>query len=148
MVVMIKLLTLLVISLSTMGFTIHDGDTITKISYRLAYIDAPELKQTCIANGNVLNIGEESRDYLNSISSGKLSNCLLKETDKYGRFIMDCDFNLQMVESGNAICYDEYIKNGFILNRCNHLQNEAKANKLGMWRCDTHTSPSEFRKKK
>lgn len=145
---MIKLLTLLVISFSIMGFTIHDGDTITKISYRLAYIDAPELKQTCISEGKVINIGEESRNYLDILSKDKINQCIVKDTDRFGRFIMDCDFNLQMVQEGHAVCYDEYIKNGFILNLCHKYQEEAKANKLGMWRCDTHTSPSEFRKKK
>lgn len=128
------------------AFTIHDGDTITKISYRLAYIDAPELNQTCHIKGKEIPIGIIARDHL-AASSNMISDCRITGIDRYGRLVADCPFNMLMVRDGMAICYDQYIKNEAILNNCHDAQDEARTERRGLWVCDDFVSPAVWRKR-
>jgi hypothetical protein len=84
------------------AFKVHDGDTITRISYRLAYIDAPELKQTCTANGKVIRIGRESQLLLKRLGRKSIEQCRITAFDRYNRAIVDCGYNLDMVRHGMA----------------------------------------------
>jgi endonuclease YncB( thermonuclease family) len=128
------------------AFKVYDGDTITGVKYRLAYIDAPELRQTCKVNGIEKPIGEQSRDYLESIFTQDTGDCLLVDTDRYGRIVIDCKVNFQMVKAGMAVCYDKYIKDLSIKSTCHKVEQYAIDNKLGVWACSDFTLPSEWRK--
>ena len=86
------LLTLVLLSLS--GFTVHDGDTVTKISYRLAYIDAPELDQTWHTNNTEITIGKLSQAYLQAISLKRMNQCYIVSMDRYGRFMVVSQFEI------------------------------------------------------
>lgn len=130
------------------AFKVHDGDTITRISYRLAYIDAPEIDQTCNTNDTEIAIGEESQAYLEKKVGKNLSRCVHVATDRYGREVVDCGINLEMVRAGMALCYDKYIHNGFMKARCHHLQKRAKNEKAGLWQCKDFVTPGDYRKSK
>lgn len=129
------------------GFSVHDGDTITKISYRLAYIDAPELRQTCHVKGMPLPIGELSQQFLKRVSKNGLRQCHIIKFDRYNRAIVDCGYNLSIVKYGMAVCLDRYMDKEE-RELCWKEQEYAKTRKLGLWQCDDFIVPSEFRKMK
>lgn len=139
-------ITLPLILLSLCAFTVHDGDTFTKISYRMAYIDAPELDQICHRKGVEIPIGELSRRSLATHSDG-IVNCRANSVDKYGRIVADCGFNIDMVREGMAICYDQYISSQEVLAACHDAQRQAQAEERGIWQCDDFISPAQWRKK-
>lgn len=143
-----RILLLLIVCSALCAFTFHDGDTITKISYRLAYIDAPELSQTCHARGVDIPIGQLSQQHLATISHNQIENCKIVDIDRYGRAVAYCPYNMQMVLDGMAICYDKYIDNRKILNDCHKAQSYAKEARLGLWSCDDFIEPATWRKRK
>jgi len=83
------------------------------------------------------------------LGGGGLVSLLPQETDRYGRTVAEVsadgrNVNLEMVSSGNAYAYREY------LDRCNanaYLQAEAQArfNRIGVWQY-VQEYPWEFRK--
>ena len=130
--------------------SVGDGDTIRvrdasgkPITVRLACIDAPETAQE--------PTGRMATDKLTNLllGGGGLVSLLPQETDRYGRTVAEVsangrNVNLEMVSSGNAYAYREY------LDRCNanaYLQAEAQArfNRIGVWQY-VQEYPWEFRK--
>lgn len=115
-----------------------DGDTLfvnsTKI--RLAFIDAPELKQTCIhkKNKRVIKCGEQSKSVLQKLIEGKNILCTERASDLYRRVLAECylntiDINQYMISSGYAILYKTSRK---------YLAEQEKAKKSGkgIWKTD------------
>lgn len=118
-----------------------DGDTIvlngTKI--RLEGIDAPEIRQTCVALGKPYQCGAEARANLRNLIGKATLTCEGSRSDKYGRFLGVCtalatNINSQMVADGWAVSYGSYLSD----------EMAAKSAKLGIWR-GTFERPQEWR---
>jgi|TARA_R110001606_G_scaffold366348_1_gene521445 micrococcal nuclease len=112
---------------------ITDGDTIKVLSndnehlkIRLAGIDAPERKQP---------FGTKSKIMLADLIGNERVNLDCPDKDRYGRLICDIsltdgtDINLSMVANGGAWVYSAYNNDIDYI----HTEEEAKANKLGLW---------------
>lgn len=92
-----------------------DGDSLVfdnRHRIRLAYIDSPELAQTCKAK-HEWNCGYQSKLKLIELIAGRPVECRKIETDKYNRIIANCyagsiSLNKEMVRSGFAIAYRRY----------------------------------------
>ena len=114
--------------------TVVDGDTIKlgDIKIRFSGIDAPEIKQTCIASEGKVACGKISRDILiTKVTNNKIS-CTDEGKDFYGRVLGECFVNGEslsryLVREGFAFAYRKY-SDKFILD-----EEYAKSNKLGMW---------------
>jgi len=135
---------------------IIDGDTI-KINgkkIRLFGIDAPELKQKC----GWWDCGKEAKWWLELLVQNKIITCFYKKKDKYRRILGICHFgkpneipvqlmtaqfeiNGWMVQMGLAIAYKRYS------DRYAKLENDAKKNKMGIWKYNEFEKPEEWRKK-
>ncbi len=118
-----------------------DGDTIvlngTKI--RLEGIDAPEMKQSCVALDKSYQCGAEARANLRNLIGKAALTCAGSRLDKYGRFLAVCmalttNINQQMVADGWAVSYGSYLSN----------EVAAKSAKRGIWR-GTFEQPQEWR---
>ncbi len=120
-----------------------DGDTIEINStnglskVRFFGIDAPELKQ---------NFGKQSKEALNKILNGKQVQIFYKDKDVYGRIVAvvkldGIDVNRFLVSKGyawaNTYYTDVYVKE----------QENAKKNKLGLWKEDNPIEPYKWRKR-
>lgn len=111
---------------------VADGDTITvldadKVQHkiRLAEIDAPEKAQP---------FGNRSKRALNELVHGKVVRVVEHGHDKYKRTIGrvyqgDVDVNAEQVKQGLAWVYRKYSKDATL----SPLENEAKAQRLGLW---------------
>lgn len=93
--------------------TVIDGDTIdmTATRIRLAFIDAPEAKQTCEKDNAIWGCGDEATATLASIVAGEQLTCTVIDTDVYGRQVAQCrtrvfDLGQEMVRRGMAIALD------------------------------------------
>lgn len=118
-----------------------DGDTIvldgTKI--RLEGIDAPEMRQTCVALGKPYQCGTEARANLRNLIGEAALTCLGSRLDKYGRFLSVCtvltkNINREMVADGWAVSYGSYLAEELA----------AKSAKRGVWR-GAFERPQEWR---
>jgi len=147
-----KLLRIVVLSLLWCNFSfadslrVVDGDTIVlngeKI--RFAGIDTPELKQTCIQDGQELSCGMSAKKLLVKKIGNNTPECISEGKDVYKRTLAECFINGEslssyLVRSGYAFAYRKYSKK-FIKD-----EDFAKANKLGMWAM-TFQYPWDFRK--
>ncbi|MBF0298347.1 MAG: thermonuclease family protein [Oligoflexia bacterium] len=140
-----------------------DGDTIIFDKYqygRLAYIDAPELKQKSIDN---VAIGRESYEYLRSIIEKQTIEIKIIDKDKYGRSIVRIwkhnddnnkdnnneEMNLKMIKEGHAILYNfalfESIEEKIKYVNCFY---DAILNRRGIWSTEGLLLPYKFRKNK
>ena len=116
--------------------SVGDGDTVrvidkagTKITIRLACIDAPETSQG--------NSGKWSTQTLKGLIQGKSISIKPQVQDRYGRTVAEIyqgssNVNLEMVKLGAAFAYRKYLK------QCDsdaYLKAEAGAmnRKLGVW---------------
>ena len=131
---------------------VYDGDTITvqrfnlrrsTTSIRMAYIDAPELKQ---------NYGNESREALKKLVLGRWVKVYILQQDKYGRCVSEVlyrgkNINELMIKQGAAWAYAEYIRPAQRKNTLLALQNDAKQKKRGLWKSSRIQSPQDYRKK-
>ena len=117
---------------------VTDGDTLKakKIKIRLHGIDAPESKQTCIANNKKpYPCGYRSTLFLKSLIVDNTVYCKGEQKDRYRRLIAVCysgkvNLNSKMVEEGWAIAY-RYYSNDYIFE-----EEIAKKNKKGIWQGD------------
>jgi len=116
-------------------FAAIDGDSLRKgeQEYRLHGIDAPELHQSCASGrGADYPCGRRARDRLGSLVDGRALDCSIRETDRYGRLVVQCsaegvDINREMVRSGWAIAYRRHgTAHGA-------AEAEAKAARRGIW---------------
>ena len=148
------LLSLLLLSLSLFSAEIKgtvvavtDGDTITvsdemdKVNFkiRLDKIDAPEKKQT---------FGNNSKQFLSSLISGRQVSIRYKAVDRYGRIlgVVYCDgleINLVMVQNGYAWYCSYYDETASYIE----AERQARKMRIGLWTVENPVNPYIFRKK-
>lgn len=126
-----------------------DGDTLDclissgqKVRVRLAQIDAPEKSQ---------DFGQRAKKLLSDLTYNKVVILSIENYDKYGRVIAeifenadDVSVNYKMVKSGMAWAYERYVKDRAYIT----AQQQAKADKVGLWVQLNPTPPEEYRHKK
>ena len=115
---------------------------------RLAGIDAPEYRQTCLdAAGAAWPCGKEARAALELLLKGGDLACTTRAEDRYGRALANCraggrDLAGEMARLGWALAarderFDEPVRE----------MAEARAARRGIWR-GRHEHPAEWRKTK
>jgi endonuclease YncB( thermonuclease family) len=125
---------------------VTDGDTIKVLQdnkqykIRLNGIDAPEMSQA---------YGKKSKEYLASLVFGKKVEVIVRDTDRYGRYVGDVliagkSANAELVAAGFAWRYTAYSKDENLAA----LENAARAKRLGLWADASPVPPWEFRHKK
>jgi micrococcal nuclease len=132
--------------------SVHDGDTLRvtlngkELKIRLCGIDAPESSQP---------LGEQSRDYLESLLVSGQVIVVPVEKDRYGRTVAELflpsqqggeemHINSEMLMAGMAYVYPQYVDgcpNGDVLKRAEAVGQEAK---VGVW-AGKHQRPWEYR---
>ena len=132
---------------------VSDGDTMNVqkvengkfagevIKIRMFGIDAPEKTQ---------DYGNESKQALEKMVSGKVLEIEEKNRDRYGRTVAVVyadgkNINEEMVKTGNAWWYQEYDKNDA---RMQAYQENAKKNKLGLFGKRGYVEPWTYRREK
>ncbi len=100
-------------------------------------MDAPEMGQ---------DFGQVSRDALADLVFGKTVEVRDEGQDRYGRWIAHLsingvDVNRQMIATGNAWHYAAYSKDASLAA----AQEQAKAQRLGLWAQPNPMPPWEFR---
>jgi micrococcal nuclease len=129
--------------------SVGDGDTIrikdrtgTKITIRLACIDAPETSQGIS--------GEWSTQMLKGMIESKPISLQPQVKDRYGRtvgevYVGSTNINLQMASEGAAFAYRKYLKQ---CDQDAYLNAEltAKQNRKGVWGPYQTQLPWEFRR--
>ena len=125
---------------------IIDGDTIVLNNEKIRFsgIDTPELKQTCVKNGQKASCGMFAKMLLIKKIGNKPPQCIREGKDIYNRTLAECFVNGEslssfLVRSGYAFAYRKYSKK-FIED-----EEFAKTNKLGMWSMKFQY-PWDFRK--
>ena len=111
-----------------------DGDTIHLNGEKIRFtgIDTPELKQTCIKNGNKNFCGIKAKQILiNKIGNNSIE-CIREGKDQYHRTLAECFINDEslssyLVKSGYAFAYRKYSKK-FIKD-----EDYARSKRIGMW---------------
>ena len=147
-----KFLRVLVLGLLTCNISfadnlkIIDGDTIILNGEKMRFsgIDTPELKQTCLKDGQEVPCGMTAKRLLAEKISNATVECISEGKDIYKRTLAECFVNGEslskfLVRSGYAFAYRKY-STKFIKD-----EEFAKANKLGMWAM-TFQYPWDFRK--
>lgn len=126
---------------------VSDGDTFTVLTannkqerIRMLWIDAPEKSQP---------YGDVSRQFLADLIAGKTIEVDCTDKDRYGRnlgyvVINDTNINELMLEKGYAWHYKQFDKNA---DRA-RLEQQARANKLGLWREKAPIAPWLYRRNK
>ena len=125
---------------------IVDGDTIVLNGEKIRFsgIDTPELKQTCLKDGQEVPCGMTAKRLLAEKISNATVECISEGKDTYKRTLAECFVNGEslskfLVRSGYAFAYRKY-STKFIKD-----EEFAKASKLGMWAM-TFQYPWDFRK--
>ncbi len=147
-----KILRVLVLGLLTCNISfadnlkIVDGDTIVLNGEKIRFsgIDTPELKQTCLKDGQEIYCGMTAKRLLAEKIGNTTIECISEGKDVYKRTLAECFVNGEslskfLVRSGYAFAYRKY-STKFIKD-----EEFAKANKLGMWAM-TFQYPWDFRK--
>ena len=130
-----------------MLLSVGDGDTVrvtdrtgTKVTIRLACIDAPESRQ---------NYGRQSTERLKSLLSRGYLAIKPQVKDRYGRtvaelFIGQENINLQMVQEGAAWAYRRYLK---ACNSSAYIKAEESAQQKGkrLWAGVQPVPPWDYR---
>ena len=125
---------------------VTDGDTLTArcdqqtVKIRLAEIDAPEKAQP---------FGARSKEHLSDLCFDVEAEVYPQTTDRYGRTVarVTCDgvdARAEQVRSGMAWVYDRYVTDKTLYA----VQEEAKADRRGIWHDDKPMPPWEWRKAK
>ena len=133
----------------SVNLNVIDGDTIklNNRSIRFSGIDAPEMKQKCKKEDEIIYCGKLSRDILiKKIGDKKVPSCKIEGKDIYNRTLAECFINGEslsrfLVRSGYAFAFRKYSKK--------YVEDEeyAKANKLGIWTME-FKYPWEYRRNK
>ena len=121
---------------------IVDGDSIRidGKNIRLVGIDAPELKQQCLLNGNNWSCGDAAKDALvDKVGENRVA-CVSEGRDKYRRHLAKCtvedeDLSHWMVISGWAVSYGDY----------ELAEAYAKQREIGIWQSEFEL-PENWRK--
>jgi endonuclease YncB( thermonuclease family) len=126
---------------------VHDGDSITvltankhRIKVRLDGIDAPELGQA---------FGRRAKEALSKMVFGKYVDIELRSKDRFGRtvarvYLNGRCINLEIVQAGMAWHFLKYSKD----KNLQRAENEARANKIGLWGQGLPIAPWYWRKTK
>ena len=121
-------------SVKAQELKVIDGDTIHLNGEKIRFtgIDTPELKQTCIKNGNKNFCGVTAREILIEKIADNKVECISEGKDQYKRTLAECFVNNEslssyLVRSGYAFAYRKYSKK-FIPD-----EDYARNNKIGMW---------------
>ena len=125
---------------------VTDGDTLTvlvgrkQVKVRLAEIDAPESKQP---------YGTRSKQSLSELAYNKTVRVVDHGTDRYRRtlgrvYVGNVDVNAEQVRRGMAWVFDRYVTDKSLYA----LQDEARANKRGLWADPRAMPPWECGKSK
>jgi len=143
---LLLLLPVLVFATDGKVMKVKDGDTVvieggSSLTCRLYGIDAPEKKQP---------YGPEAKDHLKSLVYHQTVDYQIVDTDRYGRGICRIrkdgqDINLEMVMSGYAWAYVQYLKRPHASEYID-AEREARNKRLGLWSDYNPTPPWEFRK--
>jgi len=119
-----------------------DGDSIRLDGrvIRLAGIDAPELRQTCLVHTGPYPCGDVARRALGDMLSGRLVTCRVSGRDRYGRRLASCeaggdDIGAALVRRGFAVAYGRYLSE----------EADARRKKLELW-SGSFERPSEWRR--
>jgi endonuclease YncB( thermonuclease family) len=132
-----------------MKVTVVDGDSFRAGSgtYRLADIDAPELRQTCKdARGAAWSCGVAARDRLIALTQRGAVSCKERGRDRNGRILALCsglaasDFGETLVREGLALDYGRGAGTYFKAER------EAREARRGLWQGD-FDRPEDWRRK-
>lgn len=127
---------------------VSDGDTIVvrtksgeKLKVRFYAIDAPEKAQP---------YGPQSTGILKNLVLNQYIALDVINTDRYGRqvavvYLDRQDINAEMIKLGAAWHYRYYDKSSNY-NYYERLEQEARANRRGLWNRDYPTPPWEYRK--
>lgn len=125
---------------------VHDGDTIAvrcgqsdQVKIRLAEIDAPELRQP---------FGKASKRAMSDAVYGKTVGIEPMKKDRYGRtvahvYVNGAEVEWGLVEAGLAWCYEKYLTQP----ECHKYQDNAKADRRGVWSDPESVPPWEWRHK-
>lgn len=122
-----------------------DGDTLdfggTRV--RLLGIDAPEVNQTCLRNGETWACGQQAKAALASLIDGQRVNCQQLDTDQYGRAVAICtagrvDLADALATVGLAIALPQFSQN--------YIERADRARQLGVgiWAGEFQL-PADFR---
>lgn len=142
-------------SITAKCITVIDGDTViveesdgSRFRIRLAFIDAPEMKQPG---------GVKAKEYLTSLLKGKDVIVKFSSIDKYGRIIgvvyregdlsvfktttVNMSVNYNVVYAGHAWYYKDYAKD---IN-FERAEERAKEAKVGLWQNTNPQAPWAYR---
>jgi endonuclease YncB( thermonuclease family) len=120
-----------------------DGDSLRIGAYeiRLFGVDAFEMHQMC----GRMACGSAARNLMRSLAEGKVVHCVVRDRDKYARFVAICatpkgqDMGAILVRSGLGVAYRTYSHDYLDEERA------AKAAKAGAWGYGFQ-SPLNYRK--
>lgn len=128
--------------------SVIDGDTFDllldskkSIRIRLNGIDAPE---------RGMPYGKVSKQYLGKLCAGGRVRYVQKDIDRYGRMVAKCflpdgsNIEASMVAAGMAWHYTRYSSD----KKLQALEDEARANRRGLWQDPNPIAPWEYRKMK
>ena len=111
-------------------FIAVDGDTLAQAGarFRLEGIDAPEIGQSCGADGGPDLCGETARRRLAEWARHPAFTCRGGERDRYERLLVRCragdkDVNAALVREGFAVSYGDYGRE----------ESAARAERRGLW---------------
>ena len=130
---------------------VSDGDTLqvresngTVTKIRLYGVDSPETAQP---------YGKASASFLDKAAFNRTVNIKTVETDQYGRLVAivtvkneNISLNAQLVRQGYAWYYPQYCRSGAFCKTLKGLEQQAREQKLGLWREPNPTPPWEFRR--
>ncbi|HGM0375439.1 TPA: thermonuclease family protein [Neisseria gonorrhoeae] len=131
---------------------VYDGDTLhvidgdgAKHKIRMAYIDAPEMKQA---------YGTRSRDNLRAAAEGRKVSVRVFETDRYQREVAQVsagktDLNLMQVQDGAARHYKSYAKeqqDKADFADYADAQIQAERERKGLWKAKNPQAPWAYRR--
>ncbi|MDA8428103.1 MAG: thermonuclease family protein [Geobacteraceae bacterium] len=137
------------------GDTIHVTDNLgTKVKVRFYGIDAPETEKSNKKTGRVSKpgqpYGEEAFQALKQKIQRKQVRLVVMDIDRYGRTVSivwlgNRDINKEMVSEGWAWAYRQYLDRPHASEYID-AEEQARRNRLGLWKQSNPQPPWEFRK--
>lgn len=151
-----RITSVLIVALSVCGAAVAeprvrvidgDGLAIEGVIIRLWGIDAPELDQTCTANGRQIHCGKDARFLLEALVVHAGLVCETKDVDRYGRTVAQCfadgtDLAGELVRQGYALDWPRYSDGHYAKQ-----QAEARKKRRGLW-AGEFREPWEWRKRR